>query len=111
MGDDGPTYRAYLDDGADVFAEGVYADEAPTHLRPGYDGNVGSPDEIAGEKRPILHPKMTNTAGICSELEEWKDTSSSGRFFRADQIHIIPVKRPMYLATRTSRQAMRGGSS
>ena len=46
-GDDAAAYYSYLDDGPGVVAEEVNTADAPTQFRPGYDGNVGSHNEIA----------------------------------------------------------------
>ena len=51
-GGDGATYFSCLDDGVAVYEEDVNTAEGPTPLRPGYGGNVGSPDEI----RYVPHP-------------------------------------------------------
>ena len=46
MEDNGATYFSYRDDGVAVYEEDVNTADAPTPLRPGYDGNAGSPNVI-----------------------------------------------------------------
>ena len=61
MGDDWPAYYAYLEVGTSVFAEDVYTDEVPSHLRTGYDENVGSIDEVSN----IQATQATSANGQC----------------------------------------------
>ena len=46
MEDNRTTYFSNLDDGVSVYEEDVNTADAPTPLRPGYEGNVGSPNAI-----------------------------------------------------------------
>ena len=52
MGEDGAAYFGYLEDGVALYEVDVNTSDAPTSLRPGCGGNVGSPDEIRYAPKP-----------------------------------------------------------
>ena len=52
MEDDGSTYFSYLEAGVDVYEGDLNTSEVPTPSRPGYGGNVCSPNEIRYAPNP-----------------------------------------------------------